>query len=82
MATLINPGAASAVPFDASAWLAAWSDHGGVVMLAGDHLYVSRLHGIDRAAARTLDSLRVHVQRPGAGEALAGLLRRRSGEMT
>lgn len=34
MATLINPGAASAVPFDASAWLAAWSDHGGVVMLA------------------------------------------------
>ena len=44
--------------FDAPAWLAAWSDHGGVVMLAGERLYVGRGPAVDRAAHQRLDSLR------------------------
>lgn len=76
---IINQGAASAAPaFDAPAWLAAWADHGGVAMLAGDRLFVGRLAGIDRQAAHTLDSLRSAIHQPGAGEAITATLRLRS----
>jgi hypothetical protein len=66
-------------PFDAAAWLAAWSDHGGIAMLVGDRLWVSRLTAIDRSAATALDTLRGHLHRPGAPDALAGLLRANAG---
>ena len=66
--------------FDAPVWFAAWSDHGGIAMLVGDRLYVSRLQGIDASAARRLDSLKAVIHcSPGAGGALAGLLRANSG---
>ena len=64
--------------FDAPAWLADWSDHGGVVLLAGDHLYVGRGPAVDRAAHQRLDSLRQQLHHQPAGMALADLLRRRS----
>ena len=59
---------------DARAWLAAWADHGGIAILAGDRLYVSRRAGLDRSAAQRLDQLRCWIFRPGARDALAGLL--------
>ena len=65
--------------FDAPAWFAAWSDNGGIAMLIGDRLFVSRLACLDTSAARQLDRLRPSVHTPGAGEALAGLLRANSG---
>ncbi len=64
-----------ATPFDASAWLNAWSDQGGIVMLVDDRLWLSRLATIDRSSAVALDTLRGHLHRPGAKDALADLLR-------
>jgi hypothetical protein len=61
---------------DARAWLAAWADHGGIAMLLGPRLYVSRLAGLDRGATQRLNELRGWIMRPGAGEALAGVLGR------
>lgn len=76
-------GAASAAPtFNAAQWFAAWADHGGIAMLVGDRLYVSRLQGLDTGATEALDRLRALIHRPGAGNALAGLLRANSGMMT
>jgi hypothetical protein len=64
--------------FDAPGWLAAWADHGGVVMLAGEHLYVGRGRAVDRAAHQRLDSLRDQLLHQQAGSVLADMLRRRS----
>lgn len=64
-----------AQPFDASAWLAEWSDQGGIVMLVDDRLWLSRLATIDRSGAVALDTLRGHLHRPGARDALSQLLR-------
>ena len=70
-----NTGAASAAPtIDARAWLAAWADHGGIAMLLGNRLYVSRMPGLDRGATDALDRLRGWIHQPGAGNALAGVL--------
>ncbi len=82
-AQVANPAgfAPSVAPFDAAAWLAAWSDHGGIAMLVGDRLWVSRLATIDKGAATALDTLRGHLHRPGAPDALAGLLRANAGGM-
>lgn len=65
--------------FDASTWFAAWSDHGGIVMLIGNRLFVSRRPGLDVAAAKVLNSLRTSIHHPGAATALASLLRTNSG---
>lgn len=80
MITLMEQGVREtrAPTFDPAAWLCAWSDHGGIVMLTGERLFVGRLAGIDQQAARTLDNLRCHVHQPGAGEALARALQLRS----
>ena len=70
-----HTGAASAAPtLDARAWLAAWADHGGIAMLLGNRLFVSRMPGLDRSATQSLDRLRHWIMQPGAGEALAGVL--------
>lgn len=61
--------------FDAAGWFLAWSQHGGVAMLTGDRLWVGRISPIDRDAAQALDQLRPHLHAPGAGNALASLLR-------
>jgi hypothetical protein len=70
--------AARSFSFDAPAWLAAWADHGGVVMLAGEHLYVGRGPAVDRVGHQQLDSLRDQLLHQQAGSALAEMLRRRS----
>ena len=44
-------------------------------MLTGDRLWVGRISPLDREAAQALDQLRPHLHTPGAGNALAGLLR-------
>jgi hypothetical protein len=64
--------------FDAPAWLADWSDHGGIVMLAGERLYVGRGPAVDRAGHQRLDGLRDQLLCQRAGVALADMLRRRS----
>jgi hypothetical protein len=70
-----NTGAAQAVPTtDARAWLAAWADHGGIALLAGNRLYVSRMPGLDQCAAQSLDRLKRWLWSPGAADALAGVL--------
>ena len=76
-----NPrGITPATPaFDPAVWLAAWSDHGGIAMLVGDKLWLGRLSGADRGALTALDTLRGHLHRPGAPDALAGLLRANAG---
>jgi hypothetical protein len=65
----------AAQTFDAAGWFSAWSQHGGVAMLTGDRLWVGRISPLDREAADALDRLRAHLHAPGAGNALAGLLR-------
>lgn len=67
--------AMTAHTFDAAGWFTAWSQHGGVAMLTGDRLWVGRISPLDREAAQALDRLRPHLHMPGAGNALAGLLR-------
>lgn len=81
MARHQHGAAPAAATFDPAIWLAAWSDHGGIAMLVGDKLCVSRLAAIDRAGVMALDTLRGHLHRPGAPEALAGLLRANAGGM-
>ena len=83
MATqIITQGAAQAVPtFDAARWFADWSDNGGVVIVTGERLFVSRIAAIDCRAAQRLDALRGQIMHPEAAQALAGLLRAKSGEV-
>lgn len=73
-------GAASTAPtFDAPAWFAAWSDHGGIAILVCDRLWVGRIRPLDRRATQTLDGLQRLLCNPGATTALAGLLRANAG---
>lgn len=69
------PDAMRVHTFDAAGWFSAWSHHGGVAMLTGDRLWVGRISPLDREAAQALDRLRADLHTPGAGNALAGLLR-------
>jgi hypothetical protein len=83
MATqIITQGAAQAVPtFDAARWFADWSDNGGVVIVTGERLFVSRIAAIDCRAAQRLDALRGQIMHPEAAQALAGHLRAKAGEV-
>lgn len=75
MAVLHITGGAAALPsFDAPAWLADWSDNGGVAIVAGDRLVRSRLRCIDRQANARLDFLRGQMLRQHGGDALLGAL--------
>jgi hypothetical protein len=68
--------------FDAPAWLAAWTDNGGIYFLAGDMLHLRRHRPIDRHATAMLDRLRDYMLRSGGGPAIAEvLLRRREGDV-
>lgn len=78
MGAILNQGAAPAAPFIPAEWLAAWSDAGGIVVLTGDRLFVSRLPQVDAEAGRTLNSLRAAVWPKAHAEALADYLLRRS----
>ncbi|MBB4155304.1 hypothetical protein GGQ80_003224 [Sphingomonas jinjuensis] len=78
MQSRIAQGAASAAPFIPAEWLAAWSDNGGIVVLTGDRLFVSRLPQVDNEAGRILNSLRAAVWPKAHAEALADYLLRRS----
>lgn len=78
----IPAGLPHAGTFDASTWLAAWADHGGIVFLTPDRLYLRRAPFIDRAATVQLDRLRDQMLRSGGGPEIAEVLaRRRDGEM-
>ncbi|MBI0477494.1 hypothetical protein D9601_19345 [Sphingomonas sp. MA1305] len=79
MATTIEQGP-RAPAFDAAAWFAAWSDHGGIAMLLGDRLWIGRAPVLDRDATRSLNGLRGPIMQPGAQMALAGLLRANAGQ--
>jgi hypothetical protein len=82
MAHIITRGGAQAVPnFDAARWLADWSDHGGVVIVTTDRLYVSRIAALDCRAAQRLDALRGQIMHHDAAQALAGHLRAKAGEV-
>ena len=75
MAYLHFTGGAAVPPaFDAPAWLADWSDNGGVAIVAGDRLVLSRLRCIDRQAHARLDFLRGQMLRQHGGNALLGAL--------
>lgn len=75
MAPTITEQGPSAPAFDAAAWFAAWSDHGGIAMLLGDRLWIGRAPVLDRDATRSLNGLRGPIMHPDAQYALAGLLR-------
>ncbi len=75
-------GALPAATFDAPAWLNAWADHGGIVLLTPDRLYLRRSPFLDRAATAQLDRLRDAMLRAGGGpEIAATLARRRDGDV-
>ncbi len=75
MALATTTGGAAALPtFDAPAWLADWSDNGGVAIVAGNRLVLSRLRCIDRQAHARLDFLRRQMLRQHGGNALLGAL--------
>lgn len=81
MATTLA-GPPPAATFDASAWLAAWAENGGIYFLAGDMLHLRRHRPIDRRATSNLDRLRDTMLRSGGGPAIAELLlRRRNGDV-
>lgn len=68
--------------FDATAWLTAWSENGGIYFLAGDMLHLRRAYPIDRAATASLDRLRDRMLRAGGGPAIAqAVVRRQAGEV-
>jgi hypothetical protein len=71
-----------AVPFDASRWLAAWAEHGGIYMLLGTQVHLRRARALDPSSLAQLDILRREMFRSGGGPAIADLLfRRRSGDI-
>jgi hypothetical protein len=68
--------------FDASRWLADWADHGGIVFLTPDRLYLRRSPFLDRAATFRLDQLRDEMLRAGGGPEIAETLaRQREGDV-
>lgn len=70
---------ASVPTFCASAWLADWSDNGGIAFVASGRLYLSRTPATGRAGGQALDTLRDAILRDrDRGEALAGYLTARS----
>lgn len=73
-------GATPVAPFDAARWFAEWSDHGGVVIVTRERLFVSRIAAIDCRAAQRLDTLRGQIMHRDAAQALAGHLRAKAGE--
>lgn len=71
-----------AVTFDASAWLAAWTENGGIYMLVGAELHLRRMRPLDRQATFNLDRLRDTMLRSGGGPSIADLLlKRRNGDV-
>lgn len=69
------------VAFDASAWLTAWTENGGIYFLAGDMLHLRRHRPLGHRATEMLDRLRDYMLRSGGGPAIAEhLLRQREGE--
>ena len=68
--------------FDASTWLAAWAENGGMYMLVGMDLHLRRLRPLDQQATSNLDRLRDQMLRSGGGPAIADvLIRRRNGDV-
>jgi hypothetical protein len=68
--------------FDATAWLTAWTESGGIYFLAGNMLHLRRAHPLDRAAIANLDRLRDKMLRAGGGPAIAAtVIRRQVGEV-
>jgi hypothetical protein len=68
--------------FDASAWLAAWTENGGIYILTGDHLHLRRARPLDRLAMSNLDRLRDVMLRAGGGPAIAdAVIRRQNGDV-
>ncbi len=76
MATQFAPAANPAPAFDPAAWLAEWSEHGGLVAQIGDRLWGGRMPCLDRSAAQRLDAIQGAIMLPNAGQALSGALRR------
>jgi hypothetical protein len=69
--------------FNASVWLAAWADHGGIVLLTPDRLYLRRSPFLDQAATSRLDRLRDAMLRAAGGPEIAETLaRRRDGNVS
>ena len=69
------------VGFDATAWFASWSDHGGIALLVEDRLYLRRAPALDPACTTELDRLRTGMLRSDGGPAIAEMLaRRRDGQ--
>ena len=56
-----------ATAFDASRWLAAWAENGGIYMLVGMDLHLRRLRPLDQQATSNLDRLRDQMLRSGGG---------------
>lgn len=70
------------VTFDAAAWLAAWTENGGIYFLVGDMLHLRRHRPIDRRATAMLDRLRDYMLRSGGGPAIAAaVIRRQNGDV-
>jgi len=79
MAATATTSGASAPTFTPAEWFAAWSDNGGIAMVAQDRLFLSRAPAIDRTACHTLDALRAQIIADRRyGEALAAFLIARS----
>jgi hypothetical protein len=68
--------------FDASAWLAGWAEHGGIIFLVEDRLYLRRPVLLDPALTGHLDRLCGEMLRAGGGPLIAETLaRRREGDV-
>ena len=80
MATTLA-GPPPAAGFDAARWLAEWTEHGGIYVLAGDMLHLRRQRPLDLRQTFSLDRLRDEMLRTGGGPEIAEHLRRqREGE--
>lgn len=80
MAT-IPVGLFPAAGFDATAWFASWSEHGGIAILVEDRLYLRRAPCLHPACTAELDRLRTVMLRSGGGPAIAEMLaKRRNGQ--
>jgi hypothetical protein len=68
---------AHAGTFDASTWLAEWTENGGIYVLTGDHLHLRRQCPLNADSGVRLDCLRDELLRAGGGPAIADAVSRR-----
>ena len=66
--------------FDAARWIADWTEHGGIYIVAGEQLHLRRVRPLDLYSTLCLDCLRDDLLRSGGGPAVADAVIKRQND--